>query len=102
MNAANIGASQDSLSHLLRVNSSTSTLKVDVMNLIIQTKSRQGWLGSASVPCSFQHCSVLLIWLKIEQGPTVLAVDVGWGDFCFFFSIQSYFSHSLSLGDVWT
>ena len=49
---------------------------------------------------SFQCRGVLLIWSKVGQGPTVLAVGAGGGLFGHFFSRLSFlFSFSLSLGD---
>ena len=48
---------------------------------------------------SFQHRGVLLIWSRVGQGLTALAVGVG-GLFGHFFSCLSFlFSFSLSLGD---
>ena len=49
---------------------------------------------------NFQCRGVLLIWIRVEQGPTVLAVGAGEGCFDIFFSRLSFlFSFSLSLGD---
>ena len=49
---------------------------------------------------SFQCQGVLLIWSRVGQGPTALAVGAGWGCLDIFFSRLSFlFSFSLSLGD---
>ena len=49
---------------------------------------------------NFQCWGVLLIWVRVGQGPTVLAVGVGGGCLDIFFSCLSFlFSFSLSLGD---
>ena len=43
---------------------------------------------------------VLLIWVRVEEGPTLLAVGAGGGCLDIFFSRLSFlFSFSLSLGD---
>ena len=49
---------------------------------------------------SFQCRGVLLIWSRVGQGPTVLAVGADGGCLDIFFSRLSFlFSFSLSLGD---
>ena len=49
---------------------------------------------------NFQCQGVLLIWNRVGQGPTVLAVGMGGGCLAIFFSRLSFlFSFSLSLGD---
>ena len=49
---------------------------------------------------NFQCWGVLLIWIRVGQGPTALAVDAGGGCLEIFFSRLSFlFSFSLSLGD---
>ena len=56
-----------------------------------------GWCDDAGV--NFQCRSVLLIWIVVGQGPTVLAVGAG-GLFGHVFSPLSFlFSFSLSPGD---
>ena len=48
----------------------------------------------------FQCRGVLLIWIRVGQGPTALAVGAGEGRLDFFFSRLSFlFSFSFSLGD---
>ena len=43
---------------------------------------------------------VLQLWIRVGQGPTVLAVGAGWGGASHFFSRLSFlFSFSLPLGD---
>ena len=49
---------------------------------------------------NFQFRGVLLIWIRVGQGPSVLAVGAGRCGLDFFFSRLSFpFSFSLSLGD---
>ena len=49
---------------------------------------------------NFQCRGVLLIWIRVGQGLTVLAVGMGGGYLDIFFSRLSFlFSFSLSLGD---
>ena len=49
---------------------------------------------------NFQCRGVLLIWIRVGQGPTALAVGAGGGCLDIFFSRLSFlFSISLSLGD---
>ena len=49
---------------------------------------------------SFQYRGVLLVWMKVGQGPIALAVGAGGGLFGHFFSDLSFlFSLSLSMGD---
>ena len=49
---------------------------------------------------NFQRRGVLLIWIRVGQGPTALAVGAGGGCLDIFFSRLSFlFSFSLSLGD---
>ena len=49
---------------------------------------------------NFQCQGVLLIWIIVGQGPTVLVVGVGRGGMDIFFSRLSFLcSFSLSLGD---
>ena len=48
---------------------------------------------------NFQYRDVLLLWISVGQGPTVLAVDAD-GSCLDIFSLLSFlFSFSLSLGD---
>ena len=48
----------------------------------------------------FQCRGVLLIWIRVGQGPSMLAVGAGGFFFLTFFSRLSFlFSFSLSLGD---
>ena len=48
---------------------------------------------------NFQRWGVLLIWIRVGQGPTALAVGAGGGGLDIF-SLVSHFSFfSLSLGD---
>ena len=51
---------------------------------------------------NFQCRGVLLIWIRVGQGPTALAVDVdGCSRFGYFFSLPSFlFSFSLSLWEM--
>ena len=49
---------------------------------------------------NFQCRGVLLIWIRVGQGPAALAVGAGGGSLDIFFSRLSFlFSFSLSLGD---
>ena len=49
---------------------------------------------------NFQCRGVLLIWIRIGQGPTALAEGLGVGCLDIFFSrLSFFFSFSLSLGD---
>ena len=49
---------------------------------------------------NFQCRGVLLIWIRVGQGPTALALGAGGGCLDIFFSRLSFiFSFSLSLGD---
>ena len=49
---------------------------------------------------NFQCRGVLLIWIRVGQGPIALAVGAGRGLFGHFFSPLSFlYSFSLSLGD---
>ena len=49
---------------------------------------------------NFQCWGVLLIWMRVGQGPTALAVGAGGGLFGHFYSHLSFLSSfSLSLGD---
>ena len=74
----------------------TISVYIMVQLFIIQ----RGWSVCATVWVSFQCRDVLLIWSKVGQGPTVLAVGAGGGLFGNFFSRLSFlFSFSLSLGD---
>ena len=50
---------------------------------------------------NLQCRGVLLIWIRLGQGPIVLAVGAGGGCLDIFFSPLSFFSSlSLSLGDI--
>ena len=63
--------------------------------LICSTPSFGG--GGAMVWVNFQCGGVLLIWIRVGQGPTALAVGAGGG--CLdIFSLIYHFSFSLSLG----
>ena len=42
---------------------------------------------------------VLLIWIRVGQEPTVLAIVAGGGGLDSFFSLVYHFSFSVSLGD---
>ena len=44
----------------------------------------RGWSGVAVVPSNFQCRGVLLIWIKVGQGPAGLAVGAGGGFWTFF------------------
>ena len=56
------------------------------------------WSGGAMVLFNFQCRSVLLIWVRVGQGPNALAVGAGGG--CLnIFTLVYYFSFSLSLAD---
>ena len=57
-----------------------------------------GWSGGAMVLVKFQCRGVLLIWMKVGQGPTALPVGAGEGclDFFFLSSIICLFFLSLS------
>ena len=46
----------------------------------------------------FPARGVLLIWIRVGQGPTSLAAGAGWG-YLDIFSLVYHFSFSLSLGD---
>ena len=49
---------------------------------------------------NFQYRGVLLIWIRVGQGPAALTVGAGGGCLDIFFSHLSFlFSFSLSLGD---
>ena len=53
------------------------------------------------LPCSFRHLGVLLIWLKVVQGPVVFAEDVGWGQFLtFFLSSLLLSSREVNITDI--
>ena len=39
------------------------------------------------------------IWMMVGQGPIALAVGAGWGCLDIFYSLLSFLSFSLSLGD---
>ena len=47
----------------------------------------------------FQFRGVLLIWIRVGQGPTALAVDAGPGCLEIFSLVYHFCSFSLSLGD---
>ena len=50
---------------------------------------------------SCQCRGVLLIWMKVGQGPTAIVADAGWDCFAvFFFSTIILLSFSLSLGSL--
>ena len=44
--------------------------------------------GDGTIQCQV----VLLVWIMVGQGHTVLAVGVGWGQFRYFFSVVYHFS----------
>ena len=48
---------------------------------------------------NFQCRGVLLIWIKVGQGPTALAVGAGGVVWTFFSRLSFLFSFSISLGD---
>ena len=48
---------------------------------------------------NFQCRGVVLIWIRVGQGPTVLAVGAGGVVWTFFSHLSFLFSFSLSLGD---
>ena len=48
---------------------------------------------------NFQCPGILLIWIRVGQGPTALAVDAGGGCLDLFSRLSFLFSFSLSLGD---
>ena len=48
---------------------------------------------------NFQYRVVLLIWIRVGQGPTALAVGAAGGCLDIFISSSFLFSFSLSLGD---
>ena len=49
---------------------------------------------------NFQCRGVLLVWIRVGQGPTALVEGAGWGCLDIFYSHLSFlFSFSLSLGD---
>ena len=48
---------------------------------------------------NFQCQGVLLIWIRVGQGPTALAVGAGRGCLDIFSRVSFLFSFSLSLGD---
>ena len=53
---------------------------------------RWGWVN-------FQCLGVLLIWIRVGQGPTSLVVGAGEGCLDIFTLVYHFFSSSLSLGD---
>ena len=48
---------------------------------------------------NFQYRGVLLVWIRVGQGPTALAVGAGGGCLDIFTLIYPFSSFSLSLGD---
>ena len=48
---------------------------------------------------TFQNLSILLVWIIVMQGPTLLAVGAGGVNWTFFLVLVYLFSISLSLGD---
>ena len=61
---------------------------------------RRGWSGSAKVRwVNFQCQGVLPIWIRVGQGPIVLAIGAGGVVWTFFSHLSLLFSFSLSLGD---
>ena len=48
---------------------------------------------------NFQCRGVLLVWIRVGQGPTALAVGSGGVVWTFFSRLSFLFSFSLSLGD---
>ena len=48
---------------------------------------------------NFQCRGVLLVWIRVGQGPTALAVGAGGGCLDFYSHLSCLFSFSLSLGD---
>ena len=73
-------------------------LKSILLNLHFSVN--QGWSGGALCRVNFQCRCVLLIWIRVGQGPTVLIVGVDGGVFGHFYSPLSFLSSfSLSLGD---
>ena len=63
-----------------------------------QLKICQGLSGGMMVLCNFQCRGVLLIWIIVGQGPTVLAVSAG-GSRLGIFSLVYHFSFSHPLGE---
>ena len=57
----------------------------------------EGVSGRATVLGNFQCRCVQLIWIEVQQGPTVLAVDAGGGCLAIFFLHPPSLSLSLSL-----
>ena len=60
----------------------------------------RGWSGGAMVLGKLPVPGRPIIWIKVGQGPTALAVSAGGGCLDIFFSrLSLLFSFSLSLGD---
>ena len=77
----------------------TGTGRITVFPYIDLYKSWR-WSSGAMVLVNFQCRGVLLIWIRVGQGPTALAVGAGGDCLDIFFSRLSFlFSLSLSLGD---
>ena len=78
-------------------------LKTNILYYIEHTLSHYwfygGWSGGAMVLVNFQCRGVLLIWIRVGQGPTALAVGVGGCCLDIFSLVYQFFSSSLSLGD---
>ena len=63
----------------------------------VSSHPRQEWSGGALVLGKFQCQAVLLIWIRVGQGPSALAVGAGGGCLEFFLlSITSLFFLPLS------
>ena len=58
-----------------------------------------GWSGRAMVLGKLPVPGVLLIWIRVGQGPSVLAVGAGGGCLDIFSLVYHFSFFSLSLGD---
>ena len=69
-------------------------------NLVMYLRWQLGFLGGAKLLANFQYWSTLLIWIKVGQGPTVLAIcAVGHCLYIFFLSSIISLFLSLHLGN---
>ena len=61
---------------------------------------RGGWSGGAMVLVNFQCRGVLLVWIRVGQGPTALAVSAGGGCLDIFTLVYPFFALSPSLWET--
>ena len=60
----------------------------------------RGWSGSSMVLVTFQCRGVLLIWIRVGQGPTALAVGAGGGRLDIFSLVYHFSFLSTSLWET--